>query len=233
MSFTIKQFNRDERLGEKLKALRKEACLTLLEMEHYTKIGRSTLALLEAGEFARLPDPIYTRNFIKIYIRTLGADEAYYLNLYEQERGTCDFITQARLPRQRARALKFLVASRFIKFGGFSLIAGAVVFYLGLQVRSIVSPPALSIVQPTDGMITYDATIPVTGEVQDDASVQVNGSQVLLNKDGTFVTEVALQRGLNLITIESAKRYSRTSVEYRRVILEQERTLSIAPTVDK
>lgn len=226
--FTIRQFNNTERLGDKLKALRKELNFTLLDMERKTKINRSYLAHLETGKIDKLPDPIYTRNFIKIYLRVLGADETYYLDLYEQERGTCDFVDQARMPRQKTRALRFLVASRFVKFASFILIAGSVVFYLGLQVRAIVTPPVLYVLEPTDGMTTQSATIAVTGSVELGATVYVNGEKILLTSNGSFDKEVALERGTNLIKIESVKRYSRPSVEYRRIVLEQRASITMS-----
>lgn len=233
MAFTIRQFNHKERLCDKLKALRKEANFTLSDMEEKTKINKTYLRYLESGAFDKLPDPIYTRNFLKIYLRVLQTEDTYFLNLFEQERGTCDFVKQARLPRQRTRALKFLVASRFLKVAMFLLVATGMVFYLGLQVRSIITPPELSIVEPADGFVTSDATISVAGTVEQDASVRVNGSEILLTKNGAFDVEIALERGVNLIKIESVKRYSRPSIHYRRVILQQDRTVTLAPSVDK
>lgn len=226
MAFTIRKFNQAERLADKLKALRKEANFTLSEMERRTKVNKTYLRYLEAGTFDKLPDPIYTRNFIKIYLRVLRTESAYYLNLFEQERGTCDFVSQARLPRQRAQAFRFLVASRFVKMSAFTLIALSVMLYLGLQVRSIITPPVLFIDEPLDGFVTTNATILVTGNVKEQAQVRINGKEVLLTDAGLFEVTIALERGLNLIKVESMKRYSRPSVEYRRVILDQ--TLSQA-----
>lgn len=229
MSFSIRQFDHQERLCDKLKALRKEVGLTLSDMEEKTKINKTSIKYLEAGAYDKLPDPIYTRNFLKIYLRVLRADETYYLNLFEQERGTCDFTKQACLPRQRARAFRFLVASRFMKVGGFLLLALGIVFYLGSQVQAIMSPPELSIFEPNDGSITHDATILVTGAAEQNAGVRINGTDVLLTKTGSFEVEVALERGLNVIKIESVKRYSLPSIEWRRVILQQDQTMTLAP----
>jgi transcriptional regulator with XRE-family HTH domain len=229
MPFTIRQFDHHERLCDKLKALRKEAGLTLSQMETKTKINKTSIRHLESGAYDQLPDAIYTRNFLKVYLRVLRADEKYFLDLFEQERGTCDFVKQARLPRQRARPFRFLVASRFVKVGVFLLLAMCVVFYLGLQVQAILHPPELSILEPKDGSVTSDATILVTGTAEQDAGVQVNGTDVLLTKTGSFEVEVALERGLNIIKIESVKRYSRPSVEYRRVVLQQDESITLAP----
>ncbi|MBI2474917.1 helix-turn-helix domain-containing protein [Candidatus Uhrbacteria bacterium] len=227
MPFTIRQFNHQERLGDKLKALRKEANLTLTQMAEKTKIRKQFLKQLESGQYDKLPDPIYTRNFLKVYLHILNTEDLYFLDLFEHERGTCDFIKQACLPRQRTRSLRFFVASRFIKIGLFSFMALSVVFYFGIQIRTIIMPPKLSIFEPLDGIATQDATISVSGQAENGAGVKINGTEVLMEKDGTFKLEIALERGLNIIKIEGMKRYSKPAVEYRRVVLNQDRTVTI------
>ncbi|MBU0646393.1 hypothetical protein KJ611_02880 [Patescibacteria group bacterium] len=101
------------------------------------------------------------------------------------------------------------------------ILALAVVAYLGSQLRTITAPPQLTVFEPTDGYVTSEATLPVRGQVEKDAAVKVDEVEVILNKDNTFETEVILQRGVNIITITGAKRYSREATIYRRVILEQ------------
>jgi transcriptional regulator with XRE-family HTH domain len=229
MAFIIRQFNHHQCLGDKLKALRKGANITLAEMSEKTKIRKTYLRRLESGSYDKLPDPIYTRNFLKVYLRVLGADEPYFLDLFEQEHGTCDFTKQACLPRQRAGAFRFLVASRFLKIGLFSAVALSVVFYIGLQVRTILTPPKLAIYEPADGYLTEDATILVSGQAEAGSNVHINGVNVLLTKGGNFEVEVALERGLNVIKVEGAKRYSRSAIEYRRVVLEQNKTFTYKP----
>lgn len=233
MPFSIRQLNEHEQLCDKLKALRKESRFTLSQIAEKTKIPKTSIRHLEAGAYHKLPDPIYTRNFLKIYLRALGADETYHLDLYEQEHGTCDFVKQARLPRQRTRALQFLVASRFMKIGVFFLVAASVVFYLGSQIRTIIRPPQLAVYDPADGYVTTDATISITGAAEQDASVKINGIDVLLTKNGSFEYELALERGLNVIKVESVKRYSKPSIEYRRVVLDQNRSVTMVTDVDK
>ncbi|MBI4435668.1 helix-turn-helix domain-containing protein [Candidatus Uhrbacteria bacterium] len=226
MAFVIRKFDYSESLGEKLKAIRKSAGLTLSELSATTKIRKAFLQAFETGNYAKLPDPIYARNFLRVYVRALGGDVEYFLQQFETECGTCDFTKNIRLPRARARALQFLVASRFIKIFALSFVGLAIVAYLGMQVRSILSPPDLLVFSPMDGIKTDEALIIVTGQAQEGARVQVNGMDVLLEQDGTFEVDVALERGLNVIAIESTKRYSKPATEYRRVVLGEDRTVS-------
>lgn len=226
MAFVIRKFDYSESLGKKLKAIRAAAGWTLSEMAAKTKIRKSFLQAFESGDFAKLPDPVYARNYLKVYVRTLGGDVDYFLQQFEMECGTCDFTKNARLPRRRARALQFLVASRFVKVCSLGLVGVAIVAYLGLQVRAIVSPPELIVFAPQDGIQTQEALITVTGQAQEGARVKVNGVDVLLSQDGTFEMAVALERGLNVIAIESQKRYSKSATEYRRVVLGENHEIS-------
>lgn len=227
MSFTIRKFNQELTLGEKMKALRKAANITIGEMEEKTKISKSTLKAFEAGAYDRLPEPIYTRNFLKIIARTLQTEESYFLDLYEGECGSCDYLGNACLPRQRTRASRFFVASKLVKIAGISLVALAVVFYVGVQIRAIARAPKLIVDAPEDGFTTKDATIQVSGEAEEGSQVTVNGTAVLLSSDGHFDQEVALERGVNVITVEGARRYSKKATAYRRVILDHKQNVAI------
>jgi len=221
MAFVIRKLNDAETLGQKLKALRIASQKTMGEMAELCKIRRIHLEAFEADQYDQLPEPLYTRNFLRIYVQHLGGDVTYFLERFDAERATCDFTDAARLPVQRTRAMQFIVASRFFKYGTFSLLAIAVMAYLGFQLVAITAPPELVIIEPSDGMRTEDAVVHVKGQVKNEATIKVNGVDVLLGQDGTFDTEVALERGLNVITVEGAKRYSRTAKEFRRVLFEQ------------
>ena len=220
MSFVIRKFHNEQTLGEKLHTLRMEARLTLSELAHKTKIQKSYLKAFEANAFHDLPDPIYARNYLQILVRTLGADENYYLDLFKQARGTSDVIKNIHAPVQRTRATKFFVTSRFAHVGLFIFFVAILASYIGVQIKTIISPPALAIVSPADGFSTTDATIIVKGKTDKGTRVQINGSDVLLSQDGSFQKEVALERGLNVLQIEGAKRYSHLATEYRRVIFD-------------
>ena len=229
MSFVIRTLQSEQTLGEKLKHMRKELNFTLSEMSEKTKIRKAWLKAFEENRFGELPDPVYAKNFLKLYVRSLGGDVAYFLNQFEEECSTCSFIDHSRMPRTRALAWQFLVASRFVKVLGVLLVAGAVSVYVGGQVQAILAPPELIVLSPSDGDLLHEAQTTVSGRAQEEAHVRINDVDVLLNADGTFSAEVALERGLNVITIESAKRYSKSTIEYRRVILDQDNSISLAP----
>src|SRR3989339_1410825 len=220
MTFVIRKFDYTQSLGEKLKAIRHCTNKTLSEMAQTTKINKNILKSFENGDYIRLPDPVYARNFLKIYVQSLGGNTDYFLKQFESECGTCDFKKNNNFPRERTHSFQFLVPSRFIKMFAIVLLALAMTTYLGSQIRSIVSPPDLVVYEPPDGILTQESLITVTGQAQEGARVKVNGVDILLSQNGTFETDIALERGLNVISIESAKRYSQPAIEYRRVVLQ-------------
>jgi cytoskeletal protein RodZ len=67
-----------------LKALREAGGLSLPDIFETTRVGLIYLAAVESGEFNRLPPPVYARDFIRKYARTVGIDEKPILNRYEK-----------------------------------------------------------------------------------------------------------------------------------------------------
>lgn len=221
MPFAIRKFDTAKPLGETLKTLRKAARLTLAELETKTKIRRCYLEALEKSDYGSLPEPLYTRKFVKTYVNALGGNEKYFLERYEEERGTCDLVALSRLPRARVRPIQFLVGNRFAKICTLALVGAGLLTYLGFQMHAIVSSPEIILLTPQDGQTTKEAVVLVSGQVADGVRVKVNEENVLLGAQGNFEQEVALKRGLNLITINATKRYSRANEIYRRVVFEQ------------
>jgi transcriptional regulator with XRE-family HTH domain len=221
MAFVIRKLdNGGDTIGAKLYATRKLAGWTLSEMAAKTKVQKTVLDAFEKDAYDRLPAPIYARQYLKTYAKALGVDPEYYLRRFDDERGTCDLLDHSRLPIERTRASHLFVQGNLLKVAGFASILLLVAGYLGWEVRHIVSPPSLAVTSPTDGFTTDEASVHITGVAETDAAVKVNGQAILTKADGSFDTEVMLERGMNLITVEGAKRYSKTATEYRRVILE-------------
>lgn len=65
-------------------------------------------------------------------------------------------------------------------------------------------PPILSVAEPYDGMTTDKASIQISGNAKDCVSVTINGSAVQLGASGTFMQEISLTAGENIITIVAA-----------------------------
>ena len=222
MAFVIRKFHDTKTLGEKLHEMRRAANITLSDMAAKTKIQRQYLDAFEKGRYDLLPEPIYARNFLKTYVTALKGDVTYFLEQFEQEHGTCDFLKRARLPRQRTRAIQFFMANRYLKTVVIASLSLMVLTYLGTQVYSIINPPELFVLNPEDGFVTTQAIITVSGKTEDGSTILINDNEVILEKDGLFSSDIILEDGLNVIRIEGSKRYSRSTTLHRRVIFQKE-----------
>jgi cytoskeletal protein RodZ len=223
MVFVMRQLETAPKtLGEKLRTLRRSQAVSLDMIESLTRVRKSYLEALEWGKYDLLPDPMYTRNYIRSYARALNADETYFLELYEEESGRMDLLSPHRLPRERVKKRNFFVSTHL--FSGFALAIAvfAVLGYLGYQANHLLSPPAVTVMNPTDESAVASALLPVSGAVQDkEVQVKVNGKDVVVKEDNTFSTTLDLARGLNVITVEAKRRYSHSAVIYRRVVFDQ------------
>lgn len=226
MVFVMRKLDRvPKTLGEKLRALRRGQGVTLDVLERDTRVQRRYLEALERGRYEELPDPIYTRNFLRAYARALNADEGYFVELYEEESGRCDLLDPQRLPRQRVSGRSLFNLPRLAAGGVIAVLFAAIVGYLGFQVVNLLRPPTIVLVYPNDGTATATAMLPVEGKVEGgEVTLSVNGEQVVVNDDHSFRTTIDLSRGLNVVTITAKRRYSQTATVYRRVVFEPETT---------
>jgi len=74
-------------VGQRLKAAREAAGLSLAQMSDRTKIPARMLVLIEAGNFAALPARTYATGFTRSYARALGLDEREYVAAVRGELG--------------------------------------------------------------------------------------------------------------------------------------------------
>ena len=66
-----------------LKSLREAKGVSLKDIFAATRITTAHLEAIEMGRYESLPEPVYTRTFIKTYARFLGIDSAPLLQRYE------------------------------------------------------------------------------------------------------------------------------------------------------
>jgi cytoskeletal protein RodZ len=71
--------------GSVLREARERRSISLADVARKTKVSRSSLELLEAGQLDDLPAEVFVRGFIRSYARTVGLPESEPLGLFEQE----------------------------------------------------------------------------------------------------------------------------------------------------
>jgi hypothetical protein len=85
-------------------------------------------------------------------------------------------------------------------------------------------PPTLNLTSPTDGLITNQASLTVSGTTNDATSspvtLTVNGQSVTVDSDGTFSTTLTLVSGSNTITVVAKDAAGKTTTITRTVTLD-------------
>ena len=77
---------RPNRLGRTLREAREDKDLELRDLAEITSVRLTHLEALEAGDYQRLPEEVYSKNFVKLYAQAVGLDPARMLLLYGHER---------------------------------------------------------------------------------------------------------------------------------------------------
>ena len=206
-------------LGERLRLLRRTQAVTMDMLVEATRIQRGYLEALEWGRYHELPDPLYTRNFIRAYARYLGADEVYFLELFAQEVARSDLLAPHRLPRMRARRLLFLSLPQILAAAGIACVFFLGVFWLLSRIFVVFRPPHVEIITPDFASVTTVPYVLVSGVAEDtDTAIRVQGKSVPLSPQGMFSLEVPLKVGPNTLFISGRSRYSSEYVDERIVV---------------
>src|SRR5918994_4485944 len=74
-------------LGAYLRGLREKRGTSLEEIARSTRVAGRYLESLEAEDYGALPDPVFTRGFIRAYCQLFGVAPDEALALYDQREG--------------------------------------------------------------------------------------------------------------------------------------------------
>lgn len=206
-------------VGSILKEARASKNITLDEAETATKIRLKFLQAIESDDYTDLPSVSYAKGFVKNYSEYLGLDSGMVLAFFRRQ--TAEVSKSSLLPKQDviASSRLQLTPGRFL--AGI-LIVLTVIFlgYLGFQYREFRQPAFLSIESPAHQLVTHDRRIDVLGKTDPDATVSVNGINVVVRSDGKFFDQVSLDPGVNKITVVATSRFGKTTTIVREVGLQ-------------
>ena len=76
-----------ESIGEFFRQVRETKGLTIDEVASKTRIRTDFVKALEEGNFAKLPDQVFARGFVRSYARSLGLDEDDAIHRFDQSAG--------------------------------------------------------------------------------------------------------------------------------------------------
>lgn len=220
-------------LGEKIKKLRGQYRMSLVDVSKSTKIQVKYLEYLENGEYQKLPAEVYVRGFLKAYARHLGLEEEAFLKLYDKEKNIQenlgkDFSSDSR-PRTPLQPI-FVLTSRTLVLGLIGFIVFGTFAYLVSEFRSFVAEPTLEVFTPLSGVVVESSSVVVRGKSDRGAQVSINDQAVFVGSDGFFEENLVLQPGVNEVTVLAKNRFDN---EKSVIIQFEARFASDTRTVDQ
>lgn len=145
-------------LGSTLRAAREEQGLELSDVAEITHVRKEYLRALDEGRYGALPEPVYTRNFVRLYAQAVGLNEGRALALYARARhtrlevpevpepssiGTADTTDEPRRARRFGFNLRAFVPTLLTL-----LLVGVLVGVAVWAFRTFLFPPRESVLTP-------------------------------------------------------------------------------------
>lgn len=200
-------------LGERLRKIREDHRVSLLEASRMTKIQVKYLEAIEAGKYELLPAAVYVKGFLKSYAGFLGVPEDAILKLYDRECHIRENLGKIEAPRFQPKiplSFSFNLTPKALLSGAIGIVVFGFFFYLYSEFSAFVSVPRLVVFEPMDGASVSAGEIRVKGETDARAKVTINGGEVAVNEQGAFEEALRLQSGANAIVVSATNRFGKT-----------------------
>jgi cytoskeletal protein RodZ len=216
-----------------LRTAREAKFIDLARVERDTKIRIRYLAALERGDYRDLPEPIYTRGFLRNYGLYLGLDPEYLVDLYRLESGAG--VERPSLPAARRtvaarQGRSLVVSSGALAAAILTVLVVAFVAYLVGEFITFARTPDLRITDPAADVAAWQGSAyTIRGVTEPNSTVTTDGLRqnptTTADADGAFSVRVNLVPGANVITLVANDPLTgRDSAPVRRTI-----TLVTAP----
>lgn len=194
--------------GELLRDKRLLKELTLSDVAAKTKIKIEYLEAIENSDFARLPSSTFAKGFLRNYASFLYLNPDTIVAMFrrdftENEKGEI-------IPRGMVSPVG--VKPRFFTVS-MILVSIATLAFLGFLVFQLISwwsLPKLKLIQPLNGE-TYGEKVTIKGIADSDASVSINGQQVILDQNGQFSLDLILSAGTQSVLVEAVNRQGKST----------------------
>lgn len=208
-------------VGARLRHARSSFGLTTDEIAEDIKIRPELLRAIEQGAFDRLGEPLYRTLMVKTYAEYLGITWRTLEDDYNRESLFIGGVQQVvEVNTQSVQRADLVVAPRLLKHVFLSAGMIAVCVYLMVLAGSALQKPTLTVVQPPNELLSSSKVIRVEGQVSSDATLAINGQEIVKTTDGHFGEDVTLSEGVNTIRVSAAKKYSKEAVVTRTVLYE-------------
>lgn len=221
MTFVKKPLAAGATLGDRLRALRDDARLTIEELGKKISVNPKYIKAIEESRYRDLPGLVYARQFVRRYAEALETDVAMAMGIFEEEYVVVTKAKPSKHPLLTQRVTTdFHWARRHARLLASIIVVVIVLAFIGIQSAKNFLPPQLVITEPTKDISTTSLTIIIAGTTDQNATVTINDQDVQTTGDGTFRESIDLHTGLNTLKISAIKKHSSARIVTRQVIVE-------------
>ncbi len=209
-------------VGVMLQEARVARGLTPMAVEQAIKIREKYIIAIEADDFGALPSPSYAKGFVRNYAEFLGLPTDSVMAFFRRQ--MTDVTRTSLLPKGVSDPLNapfvHLTPGRFIGIL-VSILIVVFLLYLGRQYFQIGASPPLSVTSPTDQQIVTSSRVIVEGKTDPDTTVMINGVTTIVRDDGRFYEQIAVEPGVNKVTIIATSRFGKATTVIKEVGFQQ------------
>jgi hypothetical protein len=184
------------------------------KLAQLTGVPERFLWAIQNLEIDKLPSLPYVRGYIKKISEVLDLNHEELWGLYKKELGYKTSGAYDKLPTNRF-AIKHL-SKNSILLGALGLL---LILYLATNFARLIGKPNLIITYPNESVIaTLENPIVLTGRLNQKDKLTINGEEIFINSDGSFLKEYTLQPGANNIEFKAKRLLGKEITVIRQII---------------
>lgn len=228
--FKKRKIQTDKPLGEFLKNVREDKEITLESAEAGSKVKLKYLVAIEAGNWQSLPSMVYVRGFVLAYAKFLDIDKKETEQLFGQEYGFIDQQNSESLGHKRLFSnKKVLITPKLMVYSFFSVFLLFMFGYIFYQIIGFAGSPILRINSPSNNTVLEADNINIQGVTDNNDLLTVNDENVPVTTDGSFSTNVKLQKGINVVKVNVVNRAKKETSEVLTVEYKPKTAMLVSP----
>lgn len=207
-------------IGEMLKKARERRRITYDVVQNAIKIHPKYIKALEEDDYSVFSGTVHSKGFLKLYSEFLGLEVAEVMALWRRE---YEGVLEEKDKETYVKQKPFQMPKITLTTGSFFIfIIVFLIFiffgYLFYQYRHYGGDPKLDIIYPADNFVSENDILDITGKTDLDSRIYINGEEVILNPDGTFIASIKLKEGINTVSISSENRLMKKTEIIKTII---------------
>lgn len=208
-------------IGQILRHTREEMGFSEKEAADDLQIPLKFIISLERGGWDKLPARVYSRGFLKKYAEYLELKSEEVLKEFDEEWSQVLPVENQEIihgePAYK-KWLLFLNRQKVILMISFAAILIAGVYFL-YEFRFVIRSPELTVVSPPKDEITTQDSFPISGKIEKESVLTLNGRPVYTNDKGEFSDSALISKGLNTLEFEVTNRFGKTNKVVRYILV--------------